>query len=66
MSLHILCGAHKALYKITQKTGAELPHSPEYGISVQIVHQKCFLYFFYDFFSRSDMPDRAGRLFTQE
>ena len=40
MSVHILCGVHKALYKILQKTGTKLPYFLEYGMSGQIVDQK--------------------------
>ena len=49
VSVLILCGLHKALYKIPQKTGTELPYSLEYRMSGQIVDQKCsvlFLCFF--------------------
>ena len=44
MSVLILCGVHKALYKIPKKTGKN-----EYGLSGQIINQKCsvlFLRFF--------------------
>ena len=38
--LHILCGAHKALYNEPQKTVTKLPYYPEqYGLSGHIVHQ---------------------------
>ena len=51
MSVHSLCGVLKALYKSPQKTGTEVlsRYSLEYGMSGQIVDQKCsvlFLCFF--------------------
>ena len=45
VSVHILCGAYMALYKIPRKTGTELPSSLEYGMSGQIVDQKCSVLF---------------------
>ena len=32
VSVHILRGVHKALYKIPQKIDEELPYSPEYSL----------------------------------
>ena len=59
MSVHILCGAHKTPYKIPQKTGTEhsflLPRV--YGMSGQIVDQRCsvlFLPFFLAMVSASE------------
>ena len=53
MSVHILCDAHKAVYKITQKTGTDLASFLEYGMSGQIVGQKCSVLFLCFFFSQS-------------
>ena len=66
MSVHILCGAHNALYKIPQEKGSELSYFFRYGVSGQIVDQKCSVLFLF-FFSFSQFADRqpddvAGRL----
>ena len=46
VSAPILCGVHKALCKIPQKSGTELPYSLEYGMSGQaVVGQKCSVLF---------------------
>ena len=49
MSVHILCGAlggaHKAPYKIPQKTGTERPYFLGYRISGRIVDQKSSVLF---------------------
>ena len=49
--VHILCGVHKNLYKIPQKTSTELPYFLDYRRSGQIVDQKCFVLFLCFFFS---------------
>ena len=49
MSVYILCGARKALYKIPQKTGTELPCT----LCLGKLLNKNVLYFFCTFFSRS-------------
>ena len=45
MSVHSLCSVYEALYKLFQKTGTERPYFLEYGLSGQIVDQKCSLLF---------------------
>ena len=63
VSVLIFCGLHKALYKIPQKTGTELPYSLEYEMSGQIVDQKCsvlFLCFFLAVLPEHRTPSPSG------
>ena len=60
MSVYILCGDHKVLYKIPPKTDTELPYSLEYGLSGQIVDQKCSILFLCFFLAVATRHDTTG------
>ena len=61
MSVLIPCGVHKALHKMEQKTGTELPYSLEYAMSGPLLTRNV-LYLFCPFVFRSVVYSACRKL----